>query len=122
MRDPRASYRKSLKVLKSIKELKPAMFTKSSIMVGIGETWEDLKQTFEDLSRIDVDFLTIGQYLRPSRKHMAVDKYIHPDVFKDLESLALSYNFKYVASGPLVRSSYKAGEFFIESIINKSKS
>ena len=121
VRDPRASYRKSLEVLRSVKMFKSIMFTKSSIMVGVGENWEDIRQTLEDLSRIEVDFLTVGQYLRPSRKHMIVDKYIHPDVFKEIKLLAMDYNFKYVASGPLVRSSYKAGEFFIENIINQSK-
>jgi lipoic acid synthetase len=121
VRDPRANYKKSLEVLRSIKEINQKIFTKSSIMVGVGENWDDIIKTFDDLAEINVDFLTIGQYLRPSRKHMKVEKYIHPDVFTKLKEKALDYKFKYVASGPLVRSSYKAGEFFIENIIKNSR-
>ncbi|MHA2101293.1 MAG: lipoyl synthase, partial [Candidatus Kariarchaeaceae archaeon] len=73
VRDPRANYKKSLEVLRSIKEINPKMFTKSSIMVGVGENWDDIVKTFDDLARINVDFLTIGQYLRPSLKHMKVE-------------------------------------------------
>ncbi|MHA1990296.1 MAG: lipoyl synthase [Candidatus Hodarchaeales archaeon] len=121
VRDPRANYKKSLEVLRSVKEINNKMFTKSSLMVGLGEIWDDIEKTFEDLAKINVDFLTIGQYLRPSRKHLKVEKYIHPDVFKEMKVKALDYGFRYVASGPLVRSSYKAGEFFIEKIIQNSK-
>ena len=118
VRDPRASYQQSLDVLQNIKRMDPQMFTKSSIMVGVGETVDDLHEAFQDLRDHECDFLTIGQYLRPSFKHMAVEKYVHPDTFEALKQEALKLGFKYVASGPLVRSSYKAGEFFIENIIH----
>ena len=119
VRDPRATYQKSLSVLKEIKTKLPTMFTKTSIMVGLGENWDDIDQTFLDLRKINVDFLTIGQYLQPTKKHLKVEKYIHPDVFEEMKIAALTSGFKYVASGPLVRSSYKAGEFFIGTIIKK---
>ena len=119
VRDPRANYRKSLKVLREIKEKNPLKYTKSSIMVGVGETWEDLESTFADLRNIGVDFLTIGQYLRPSMKHMKVEKYVHPDVFMEMHSRALTHGFKYVVSGPLVRSSYRAGELFLDSLLRR---
>ena len=90
-------------------------------MVGLGETWEDLEKTFTDLRKQDVDFLTIGQYLRPSRWHLSVVKYIHPDLFIEMKERALVHGFKYVAAGPLVRSSYRAGEFFIENLLKQKK-
>ena len=121
VRDPRASYQQSLEVLQNIKRMNPSMFTKSSLMVGVGETVDDLHEAFQDLRDHECDFLTIGQYLRPSFKHMAVEKYIHPDTFESLKQDALLLGFKYVASGPLVRSSYKAGEFFIENIVRSSR-
>lgn len=117
VRDPRANYQQSLKVLENIKRMDPNRFTKSSIMLGVGESHEDVLDAFIDLREYQVDFLTIGQYLRPSLKHMAVEKYVHPDTFETLKLEALKLGFRYVASGPLVRSSYKAGEFFIENII-----
>lgn len=121
VRDPRATYAKSLRVLREIKEYDPSKYTKSSIMVGLGETWEDLEKTFTDLRKQDVDFLTIGQYLRPSRWHLSVVKYIHPDLFIEMKERALVHGFKYVAAGPLVRSSYRAGEFFIENLLKQKK-
>ena len=121
VRDPRASYQQSLAVLENIKLMDPTRFTKSSIMVGVGETHDDLSESFKDLREINCDFLTIGQYLRPSLRHMPVEKYVHPDTFEAFKNEALSLGFLFVASGPLVRSSYKAGEFFIENIIRKSK-
>ena len=120
-RDPRANYRKSLLVLREVKERKSNMFTKTSIMVGVGENWGDINQTFSDLRKIEVDFLTIGQYLRPTLKHMKVEKYIHPEVFEKMRKFACNFGFKSVISGPLVRSSYKAGEFFIENIVKDVK-
>ncbi len=119
VRDPRASYEQSLAVLENVKLMDPNRFTKSSIMVGVGETHEDITEAFKDLREKKCDFLTIGQYLRPSFKHIPVEKYVHPDVFDALKMEALDLGFLYVASGPLVRSSYKAGEFFIENIIRK---
>lgn len=117
VRDPRATYNQSLKVLSIIKEFNPDVYTKSSIMVGVGETRNDLLQAFQDLTRVNVDFLTIGQYLRPSRKHMEVSRYVHPDTFENLKLEALKIGFRGVFSGPLVRSSYKAGELFISNVI-----
>ena len=113
VRDPRAGYRQTMDVLQHIKQIDPDRFTKSSIMVGLGETEEEVLQTMRDLRAVDVDFLTIGQYLQPTKKHLVVDDFIHPDQFKAWEEIGLEMGFKYVASGPLVRSSYKAGEFFI---------
>lgn len=121
VRDPRASYDQSLKVLENVKLMDPYRFTKSSIMLGVGETHEDIIESFKDLREKNVDFLTIGQYLRPSLRHMPVEKYIHPDIFDSLKKEALEIGFLYVASGPLVRSSYKAGEFFIENIVRKRR-
>lgn len=121
VRDPRASYQQSLTVLENIKRMDPNRFTKSSIMVGVGETFEEVLESCRDLRDQQCDFLTIGQYLRPSFKHMMVEKYVHPDTFESFKQEALKLGFKYVASGPLVRSSYKAGEFFIENIVRSSR-
>lgn len=121
VRDPRASYDQSLSVLENIKLMDPTRYTKSSIMLGVGETHEDVIEAFKDLRDKKCDFLTIGQYLRPSFRHMPVEKYVHPDIFESLKNEALKLGFLYVASGPLVRSSYKAGEFFIENIIRKDR-
>ncbi len=85
-----------------------AVHTKSSIMVGLGETRPELHQTFLDLRAVDCDILTIGQYLRPSAEHLAVERYYHPDEFADMREEALALGFKHVESGPLVRSSYHA--------------
>ncbi len=117
VRDPRAGYHQSLRVLKGLKELDATMFTKSSIMVGVGETEAEVIRTMEDLRAVGCDFLTIGQYLQPTKRHLAVEGFVHPDVFARYERLGLEMGFAYVASGPLVRSSYKAGEFFIERAI-----
>lgn len=122
VRDPRANYKQSLSVLENVKLMDPARYTKSSIMVGVGETHDDILESFKDLRDIKCDFLTIGQYLRPSLKHMPVEKYVHPDTFELYKNEALQLGFLYVASGPLVRSSYKAGEFFIENIVRHGKS
>ena len=121
VRDPRANYQQSLSVLENIKRMDPNRFTKSSIMVGVGETFDDVLETLNDLRNNNCDFLTIGQYLRPSFKHMEVFKYVHPDVFEKYKQEALKLGFIYVASGPLVRSSYKAGEFYIESLVRSKK-
>ena len=121
VRDPRANYEQSLTVLENIKLMDPTRYTKSSIMLGVGETHDDIIESFKDLRDKKCDFLTIGQYLRPSFRHLPVEKYVHPDVFESLKNEALQLGFLYVASGPLVRSSYKAGEFFIENIIGKGR-
>lgn len=121
VRDPRAGYRQSLDVLQSIKTMDPRRFTKSSIMVGVGETAEEIEQTLRDLRSVGVDFLTIGQYLQPTKKHLDVVEFITPEQFQAWEQRGLELGFKYVASGPLVRSSYKAGEFFIREYLMKRR-
>lgn len=119
VRDRRASYRQSLTVLKRAKETVPSLITKTSLMLGFGETDEQVLQTLKDLRAIDCDVVTFGQYMRPTKKHMKVVEYIHPDKFDYWKDVAMGMGFKYCASGPLVRSSYKAGESFIENILRK---
>ena len=109
---PGARYFHSLRLLQRVKELDPAMFTKSGIMVGLGEKREEVLQLMDDLRVADVDFLTIGQYLQPTRKHAAVDRYVDPDEFKSYERIALAKGFLLVSSSPLTRSSYHAGDDF----------
>ena len=108
----RARYARSLGVLERAKayagELGQAVHTKSSIMVGLGETREELTQTFRDLRAVDCDILTIGQYLRPSERHLPLERYYHPDEFAEMKVEALALGFRHVESGPLVRSSYHA--------------
>jgi lipoic acid synthetase len=106
----RAKYRRSLEVLRMAKEIVPGLRTKSGIMVGLGETREELTQTMRDLRDVDVDILTIGQYLRPTPKHLDIVRYYHPDEFAELKAEGLELGFKHVESGPLVRSSYHAHE------------
>ncbi|HEX9815953.1 MAG TPA: lipoyl synthase [Candidatus Thermoplasmatota archaeon] len=120
VRDKRADYDQSLKVLRRAKELNPKQFTKSSIMLGLGETDEELVQTFRDLRAAGVDVLTLGQYLRPSSWHLPVIAYVPPARFEALKKEAETHGFLYVASGPLVRSSYKAAEFFIEGVLRRN--
>jgi lipoyl synthase len=120
VRDPRCGYRQSLDVLAHVKKVKPAAYTKSSLMVGLGETREEMSQAMDDLRAAGVDILTIGQYLRPSEKHLPVEEFLHPTVFTAYEEMGLAKGFKFVPSGPLVRSSYKAGEKFLESLIRES--
>jgi lipoyl synthase len=117
VRDGRANYAQSLRVLERLKELSPKALTKSSLMLGLGETSEEISSTMDDLRNVGVEILTIGQYLRPSSWHLAVSEYVHPGVFKELEALGLEKGFLSVPSGPLVRSSYKAGEKFLESVL-----
>ena len=125
VRDPRAGYYQSLKTLKAAKqyaqEIGHPLFTKSALMMGLGETEIELHKAFEDLRSFDVDILTLGQYLRPSLKHLPVERYLSPQEFDALGDVAKSKGFLYVASGPLVRSSYRAGEFFLEGIIEKRR-
>jgi len=97
------------------------MYTKSSIMVGLGETEDEVAQAMLHLRNAEVDFLTIGQYLRPSPRHLPVVEYVTPERFEHYRKLGMSYGFKYVASGPLVRSSYRAGEFFIRSVMERDR-
>ncbi len=126
VRDPRAGYHQSLSTLMHAKDYAKSnarsLVTKSSLMLGLGETTEELTQCFQDLRAHEVDVLTLGQYLRPSLNHLPVEKYWSPEEFKRLEVQAVGCGFLYVAAGPMVRSSYKAGEFFIEGIIKRRKS
>ncbi|GKV69981.1 lipoyl synthase [Sporosarcina sp. NCCP-2716] len=106
----RAKYDRSLELLRRAKELQPDIPTKSSIMLGVGETWEEIIETMDDLRANDVDIMTIGQYLQPTKKHLAVQKYYTPKEFKELFEIAMSKGFSHCQSGPLVRSSYHADE------------
>jgi lipoic acid synthetase len=117
VRDPRATYKQSLKILKAIKEINPTTRSKSSIMLGLGETESDLVRTMRDLRDVDVDILTLGQYLRPTKGHILVSEYVAPDRFQHYRQVAEDLGFLYVAAGPFVRSSYRAGEFFVEALI-----
>jgi lipoyl synthase len=121
VRDPRADYWQSLTTLSVAKAyaktLGREMFTKSSIMLGMGEEDQELEESFRDLREHEVDILTLGQYLRPSLQHLPVERYVTPQEFEDLGKKAKLAGFLYVASGPMVRSSYRAGEFFIQSQI-----
>lgn len=107
---PMAIYKRSLELLKEVKELDSSILTKSGIMVGLGETQEEVFSLLEDLRNVDCNLLTIGQYLAPSSKHTPVIEYVHPDVFKKYEITAKEMGFDHVASSPLVRSSYHADE------------
>jgi lipoic acid synthetase len=91
------------------------------MMLGLGETDEEVRQALQDLRAIDVDVVTFGQYMRPTKKHMKVAEYVKPEKFDEWAEVARSMGFKYVASGPLVRSSYKAGEFYIQNILKQRK-
>ena len=113
IRDPRCGYSLSLRTLQHAKALAPDRLTKSSIMVGLGESNEEIFETLQDLREHAVDVVTLGQYLRPTQKHAPVARYATPDEFKDYERVAKELGFAYVASGPLVRSSYHAAEAFI---------
>jgi lipoyl synthase len=106
----KAKYHRSLELLKRAKEMQPDIPTKSSIMVGVGETWEELLQTMDDLRAVDCDILTIGQYLQPTKKHLPIEKYYTPEEFTKLKVEGLKRGFSHVESGPLVRSSYHAHE------------
>jgi lipoic acid synthetase len=108
-------------VLRIAKETNPELITKTSIMLGLGEQESELWQALKDLRANNVDVVTFGQYMRPTKKHMAVHEYVTPDVFELWRQRALDMGFLYCASGPLVRSSYKAGEAFIENVIKKRK-
>ena len=109
---PGARYFTSLELLHRVKRLDPAMFTKSGLMVGLGETREEVHQVMDDLRAAEVDFLTMGQYLQPTLKHAAVDCFVTPDEFDDYAAMARGKGFLMVAASPLTRSSYHAGDDF----------
>jgi len=120
VRDRRANYKQSLDVLKYSKTVGNCL-TKTSLMLGLGESEEELMTTLEDLRAIDVDVVTFGQYLQPTRRHLPVKNYVTPEEFEEWQIKAENMGFKYVASGPLVRSSYKAGEFFLKNYLTERK-
>ena len=109
---PGARYFQSLRLLDTVKRLDPAMFTKSGLMVGLGEERNEVLQVMDDLRAADVDFLTIGQYLQPTRKHHAVERFVPPDEFDGLKRMAFGKGFLMVSASPLTRSSYFAGDDF----------
>lgn len=122
VRDARAGYRQSLSALEHAKKVQPnKLYTKTSIMLGLGETDEEVIQTMKDLRAIDVDVVTFGQYLRPTEHHLSVVEYVTPEKFSYFQRIGESLGFKYVASGPMVRSSYKAGEFYLEHMIKTER-
>lgn len=121
VRDRRAKYRQSLATLEAVKSFNENLITKSSIMLGLGEKDEEVEQTLSDLRTAGVDCVTLGQYMQPTKRHLKVMEYVTPTKFKHWENVGNSKGFLYVASGPLVRSSYKAGEFFIASILKNRK-
>ncbi|MDC0939812.1 lipoyl synthase, partial [Pseudomonadales bacterium] len=113
---PGADYQWSLALLKQYKQLNPTVLTKSGLMLGLGETLDEVREVMRDMRAHDVDMVTLGQYLQPSRDHLALERYVHPDEFAELARDAKALGFSHVASGPLVRSSYHAdlqakGEF-----------
>ena len=109
---PGARYFHSLRLLQRVKELDASMFTKSGIMVGLGETREQVLQVMDDMRSAEIDFMTIGQYLQPTRKHAAIDRFVTPEEFKAYESTAFAKGFLMVSSSPLTRSSHHAGDDF----------
>ena len=109
---PGARYYHSLRLLERVKERDPGQFTKSGVMVGLGETKEEVMQVMDDMRSADVDFITIGQYLQPTRKHAPIDRFVHPDEFAAYEEIARAKGFLMVAASPLTRSSHHAGEDF----------
>lgn len=119
VRDRRAGYDQSLFVLRKAKEVRPELRTKSSIMLGLGETEAEVDETLGDLRAIGVDIVTFGQYLRPSAWHIPVVEFVPPATFDRYRQRAMDMGFLYAASGPLVRSSYRAGEFFLESMLRE---
>ena len=121
VRDPRANYQQSLSVLEAVKKHDPTRYTKTSLMLGLSETDEEILQTLKDLRSIDCDVVTFGQYLQPTPRHLKVEQYITPEKFKEWQHIAEGMGFLYVASGPLVRSSYRAGEFFMKGVIEKRR-
>jgi len=116
VRDAKAGYDQSLRVLSHAKSYRPQSPTKTSLMLGLGETESELVQAFKDIRSVGVDILTLGQYLRPtgSRHHLPVERFVHPDEFARFGELAKEHGFLYVASGPFVRSSYRAAELFLK--------
>uniref|UniRef100_A0A6B2LBN2 Lipoyl synthase, mitochondrial n=1 Tax=Arcella intermedia TaxID=1963864 RepID=A0A6B2LBN2_9EUKA len=122
VRDYRANYKQSLKVLEHAKKTNPTKITKTSLMLGHGETEAQIRATFADLRNVGVDCITLGQYLRPTKKHLKVERFLEPAEWEYWKAEGERMGFKYVASGPLVRSSYKAAEFYLKNILNNNPS
>ena len=116
-RDRRSGYEQTLEVLANVKNLDPRVYTKSALLLGLGETADEVLATMRDLRAREVDILTLGQYLQPTKKHLPVSDFVHPDHFRDYEEQGMKLGFRYVAAGPMVRSSYKAAEFFVEKML-----
>ncbi len=121
VRDRRAGYHQTLDVLRAAKAACPTLITKTSLMLGVGEKPDEIRQTLKDCREAGVDVVTFGQYLRPSKRHLPVAEYVTPEAFEQWREEAEGMGFLYVASGPLVRSSYKAGELFLENVIKQRK-
>ncbi|KAA0722358.1 Lipoyl synthase, mitochondrial [Triplophysa tibetana] len=121
VRDPRANINQSLSVLRHAKKVKPSVLTKTSIMLGLGETDQQIHATLKELRDSGVDCLTLGQYMQPTKRHLKVEEYVTPEKFAHWEKVGEEMGFVYTASGPLVRSSYKAGEFFLKNLLEKRK-
>ena len=121
VRDPRANYRQSLKVLEFIKKQKASIYTKSSLMLGLGESHSEVLSSLKDLRSVGCDGITFGQYLRPQKRHWPVERFIPPEEFRGWKKKAEDMGFISCASGPMVRSSYRAGELFMSALIQKTK-
>ena len=119
VRDARCSMARSLSVLAHAKKVAPSVYTKSSIMVGMGETLDEVRETMRALRDVGVDIVTLGQYLRPTPKHHPVERFVTPEEFAELQADGMAMGFRYVASGPLVRSSYKAAEAFVRGMVRR---
>lgn len=122
VRDPRAGYAQSLRVLEFVKEQDPSRYTKTSLMLGLGEKDGEVRKTLVDLRNVGCDVVTFGQYLQPTKLKLKVEEFLTPDKFQQWQREAESMGFLYVASGPLVRSSYRAGEFFMKGVIKRHQS
>lgn len=121
VRDRRATWKQSLEVLRYLKQRPERLYTKTSIMIGLGETDDELDRAFRELREVGVDVLTLGQYLQPSQFHLRVERFASPDDFARYQRMAEAYGFLYVASGPLVRSSYRAAEFFMRGLMERER-
>lgn len=121
MRDPRANFWQSIRVLQEAKKAVPTLVTKTSIMLGLGETDDQVRKAMADLREAGVDVVTFGQYIQPTKRHLKVKEFVTPEKFKQWQDEGEKLGFLYVASGPLVRSSYKAGEYFLANMLNARK-
>ena len=120
VRDPRAGYDQTLAVLAHAKKFRPDVLTKTSLMLGLGETEEEILQALRDLRSVDVDIVTLGQYLRPTANHLPVERFVTPDEFATYRQRGLELGFMEIVSGPLVRSSYRADRVFEKNNVGLS--